>query len=405
MYDCLRRKEQVLYEIYRSQGYLESEIAPLILNKNLYGLEIDDRAAQLAGFALMMKARMYDKELFNKNISLNLCAIQETREECTLNREKYPELCKLWDFFIDAKNYGSILKVEGLDFERLRVEVELLKKEETLDSVFVGSKMEELLKQARLMSRKYDCVVTNPPYMGSGGMNSKLSQFVKKEYPDSNSDLFAVFIEKCLDLTKIKGYSSLITQQTWMFISSYENLRNKILTNYFIHNLIQIGFNSFPELNSKLALACAFIIKNEKNLLFKGTYLNLNDVSKTADKEKVFFDKLQKNENFRVNSYYFKTIKGQPIAYWISDKVRKVFETSQSLGNIADTRLGMATGDNNKFLRYWNEVQFDKIGLNYSNREDAKDSKNKWFPYNKGGDYRKWYGNSKLLRAKALSVS
>ena len=252
---------EVLYEIYRSQGYLESEIAPLILNKNLYGLEIDDRAAQLAGFALMMKARMYDKELFNKKISLNLCAIQETREECTLNRGKSPELCKLWDFFFDAKNYGSILKVEGFDFERLMKEFDLLKREETLDSVFVGSKLEQLLKQARLMSRKYDCVVTNPPYMGGGGMNAKLSQFVKKEYPDSKSDLFAVFIEKCIDFSKDKGFMSMITMQSWMFLSTYEKLRVKLLKNHEIDTMVHLGPRAFEQISGEVVSTTAFVLR------------------------------------------------------------------------------------------------------------------------------------------------
>jgi len=252
---------EVLYEIYRSQGYLESEIAPLILNKNLYGLEIDDRAAQLAGFALMMKARMYDKELFNKKISLNLCAIQETREECALNRGKYPELCRLWDFFIDAKNYGSILKVEGFDFDRLKGESEALKKGETLDSVFVGSKLEELLKQARLISQKYKCVITNPPYMGSGGMNQKLSEFVKSEYPNSRRDLFAVFIERCLGYTQDIGFTSMITMQAWMFLLSFEKLRLDILEHHEIDTMVHLGPRAFEQISGEIVSTTAFVVR------------------------------------------------------------------------------------------------------------------------------------------------
>jgi hypothetical protein len=249
------------FEVYRSQGYLESEIAPLILNKNLYGLEIDDRAAQLAGFALMMKARMYDKELFNKKISLNLCAIQETREECSLNLGKYPELCKLWDFFFNAKNYGSILKVVGFDFERLRGEIELLKKEGTFDSVFMGSKLEELLKQARLMSRKYKCVITNPPYMGSGGMNQKLSEFVKNEYPDSRRDLFAVFIERCLGYTQDIGFTSMITMQAWMFLVSFEKLRLNILEHHEIDTMVHLGPRAFEQISGEIVSTTAFVVR------------------------------------------------------------------------------------------------------------------------------------------------
>ncbi|MBE0525022.1 MAG: N-6 DNA methylase, partial [Methanosarcinales archaeon] len=252
---------EVLYEIYRSQGYLDSEIAPLILNKNLYGLEIDDRAAQLAGFALMMKARMYDKELFNKKISLNLCAIQETREECALNKGKYPELCRLWDFFIDAKNYGSILKVEGFDFERLGDEFELLKRDGTLDSVFAGSKLEELVKQVKLMGRKYSCVVTNPPYMGSRNINTKLNKFISDAYPDSKTDLFAVFIEKCLDFTNSKGFTSMITMQSWMFLSSFEKLRIKILENHKIDTMVHLGPRAFEQIGGEIVSTTAFTIR------------------------------------------------------------------------------------------------------------------------------------------------
>jgi len=252
---------ELLYEIYRSQGYLDGEIAPLILNKNLYGLEIDDRAAQLADFALMMKARKYNKELFNKKISLNLCAIQETREECTLKKEKYPELCILWDFFIDAKDYGSILKLEIFDFERLANEVEVLKKEGTLDSVFLVSKFEELLKQAKLMSRKYDCVVTNPPYMGSKGMNSILKQFVTKKYPHSKSNLFGVFIEKCLGYTEEDGFTSMITMQSWMFLKSFEKLRVRILKKYKIDTMVHLGPRAFEQIDGEVVSTTAFVVR------------------------------------------------------------------------------------------------------------------------------------------------
>lgn len=252
---------EVLYEIYRSQGYLDSEIAPLILSRNLYGLEIDDRAAQLAGFALMMKARMYDENLFNKKISLNLCAMQETREKCALNQGKYPELCRLWDFFIDANNYGSILKVEGFDFERLVGEVDLLKRDGTLDSIFVGSKMEHLVRQAGLMGRKYNCVVTNPPYMGSRSINSKLANFVKMEYSESKNDLFAVFIEKCLEFTHNKGFISMITMQSWMFLSSYEKLRIKILDNHEIDTMIHLGPRAFEQIGGEIVSTTAFVVR------------------------------------------------------------------------------------------------------------------------------------------------
>jgi type II restriction/modification system DNA methylase subunit YeeA len=252
---------EVLCEIYRSQGYLDNEIAPLILNRNLYGLEIDDRAAQLAGFALMMKARMYDKELFGKEIDLNLCAIQETREECTLSRERYPELCRLWDLFFDAKNYGSILKVERCDFNVIANEVHLLKKEGSLDSFLQISKTEQLIKQAELMSRKYNCVITNPPYMGSGSMNPKVRKFVSDYYPNSKMDLFAVFIEKCLDMTEDNKFTSMITMQSWMFLLSYEKLRYIILKNYEIDTMVHLGPRAFEQIGGEVVSTSSFVMR------------------------------------------------------------------------------------------------------------------------------------------------
>lgn len=372
---------EVLYEIYRSQGYLVSEIAPLILNKNLYGLEIDDRAAQLAGFALMMKARMYDKELFNKNIFLNLCAIQETREGCALNRGKYPELCRLWDFFIDAKNYGSILKVGGFDFERLSGEVELLKKEGTLDSVFVGSKLNELIKQAKLMSRKYFCVVTNPPYMGSGGMNSKLADFVKKQYPDSKSDMFAVFIEKCLDFTIKKGYTSMITMQSWMFLPSFEKLRVKILENFKIDTMVHLGPRAFDSISGEVVSTTAFVIENVQHLEHKGAYLRLINGKNEAEKEAEL--KAKKSKPFYASASDFKKIPDSPIAYWVSDRVRAIFVSNPLIENIALPKQGSTIGDNNRFLRIWYELVFPWHS--------------KWKKCVKGGDFRRWFGNCLYL--------
>ncbi|MDW7733483.1 MAG: BREX-1 system adenine-specific DNA-methyltransferase PglX, partial [Methanolobus sp.] len=371
---------EVLYEIYKSQGYLDSEIAPLILNKNLYGLEIDDRAAQLAGFALMMKARMYDKELFKRKISLNLCAIQETREECALNKGKYPELCRLWDFFIDAKNYGSILKVEGFDVEGLSGEVELLKSDGTLDFVFVGSKLDELINQAKLMSRKYDCVVTNPPYMGSGGMNSKLADFVKKQYPDSKRDLFAVFIEKCLDFTMDKGFTSMITMQSWMFLSSFEKLRVKILENFKIDTLVHLGPRAFDSISGEVVSTTAFVIENAQHLDHRGAYLQLIEGRNEAEKEAEL--KTKRNEPFYASAADFKKIPGSPIAYWVSNGIRTIFENSTLLKSITYSDGKNVTGNNDYFLKNIWEIDKNKVG---------KDRK--WLFMAKGGEYRKWYGN------------
>ena len=383
---------EVLYEIYRSVGYLDSEIALLIIDKNLYGFEIDDRAAQLAGFAVMMKAREYDKDLFSKDVKLNLFSIQETNNINNLDKKKYPELGKLLEFFFDAKDYGSILKPSNFDIEEIYKEIDLLNKE---PNVLTFIDMEDILKiinQTRLMNNMYDCVITNPPYMGSNGMNPKLSKFIKTKYPISKSDMFSVFIERCLDFTKEDKFTSMITMQSWLFLSSFEKLRLKIISKYHIQNMIHIGFNSFPELNSKFALGVGFIIQkcalNEKSV-----FINLNDASKTSNKETVFFAKKNNHELFFVDPIEFKEIEGTPIAYWTTKKIRNIFKESRKFSDIAAPKQGLATTDNNRYLRLWYEVIFENIGFNFSSREEAKISKLRWFPHNKGGLFRKWYGN------------
>ncbi|KKG09808.1 BREX-1 system adenine-specific DNA-methyltransferase PglX [Methanosarcina sp. 2.H.A.1B.4] len=389
---------EILYEIYRSVGYLDSEIAPLILNKNLYGLEIDDRASQLAGFAVMMKARGYDKDLFFKNIDLNLCSLQETNNVNYLDSIKYPEMSRLFELFVDAKEYGSILKLPVLDLEIIEKELEKFKKEPTLQSFVELANPDKIVKQSRIMTKKYDCVITNPPYMSAGGMNEKLSRFVKKEYNDSKSDLFAVFLEKCLSYTIEKGYCSLITQQVWMFLSSYESLREKMLAKYFISNLIQIGYNSFPSMNSCVVQACAFTIKKSYDSELFGSYINLNNVPQSADKEQIFINKLQEKEIFKANSRDFlHIIPGSPIAYWVSNRMLKIFEESRKLETFSKPKQGATTSDNDRFLRFWHEVQRTRMGTGYSSLENAKLSSLKWFPYNKGGNFRRWYGNQEYV--------
>jgi hypothetical protein len=252
---------ELLYQIYKSQGYIDDEIAENILNNNLYGLEIDDRSAQLAGFALMMKARKHDKGLFKKTINLNLTSIQETHGEPDFDQNKYPMLTRLWKDFLDAKNFGSALKLEQLDFEKIENEIGKLTKEESLKSFFIVPKMKQLSFQSNIMTRKYDCAITNPPYMGSKGMNKELSWYVKKKYPETKSDLFAVFIEKCLDFTKTNGFTSMITMQSWMFLSSYEKLRKKILEDHIIDTMVHLGPHAFEQIGGEVVSTTSFVLR------------------------------------------------------------------------------------------------------------------------------------------------
>ncbi|MGY5240498.1 BREX-1 system adenine-specific DNA-methyltransferase PglX [Clostridium tertium] len=409
----------VLYEIYKTAGYSEREIPRLILQNNLYGLDIDDRAAQLASFALIMKARHYNRRLFREiereHLELNLCAIQESNSIskeaidyfCTLGKGNDDEIRSaieyLCEVFEDAKEYGSILEVEKVNFDTLK---QRIKEIEDDDNLIFGDyrkilleKIPVIIKQGEIMSKAYEIVITNPPYVGSAGMNNKLTIYLKKNYPRSKSDLFGVFIEKCLKYSKTYCYSSLITMQVWMFIASFEELRGKIINDYQINNLLQIGFNSFPELNSKFAQAVSFTLQKVKVYNYNSVCFDLNDIEQNSDKNEVFLNKKKNNSFYSLDMEKMNSIPGKPIAYWCSDDVINLFKNEKKLGEYAEPRQGLATGENDRFLRRWFEVNYIKIGLSYDSISHAHLSDKKWFPYNKGGDYRKWYGNQEFVIA------
>lgn len=408
----------VLYEIYKTAGYSEREIPKLILQNNLYGLDIDDRAAQLASFALIMKARHYNRRLFREiereDLELNLCAIHESNEimdevieyfcsgQSVVDSEQLRKDVKyLVDVFTDAKEYGSILEVKAVDFEAIK---QRLKEVEDEDNLMFGDYRKVILdnltlvvKQGEIMSRLYEVCVTNPPYMGRKGMDRKLKSYIEKKYNNCKADLFSVFIDIFSSRNNIKFYTAFITMQSWMFLSSYRELRNKLINENSINSLLQIGYNSFPGMNSQIAHATTFVIYNNIIDKYRGTYINLNNEAITADKEKVFLKRIKENDFYIRNQMDYLEIPGENIAYWISKNMKDVFNKSVPLGEIAEPKQGMATADNNRFVRFWFEVDRDSIGLKYINSVLAKESKKKWFPYNKGGDFRKWYGNNEFV--------
>jgi type II restriction/modification system DNA methylase subunit YeeA len=397
----------VLYDIYLSAGYSERDIPRLILENNLYGLEICDRAGQLAYFALMMRARSKNRRIFRKPISLNICSIQESNgipgdavDYFAGGDEKLKEDFKyLIEVFRDAKEYGSILEVKEIDFDALERRVEEIRVQGTTDVFESGyknvilEKVPGLIKQGRIMSGKYDVVCANPPYMTSKGVNSKLSEFISAEYPDVKNDLYAVFIIKGVSYTNKFGFISFITMQTWLFLSSFMKLRIKIIKNATIISLIQIGFNSFPSLNSQVAHAASFILRNNYCLNYKGKYLNLNTGSTTANKEMVFLGKIKQNQ-FHINKLKdFTSFPGMVFAYYASPQIKQIFTTYKKFGDVAEIKQGMTTSNNSRFLRFWNEVSFIKIGFGFKSCKEAGVTQFKWFPYIKGGPMRKWYGN------------
>ncbi|TEA50162.1 BREX-1 system adenine-specific DNA-methyltransferase PglX [Bacillus sp. BH2] len=398
----------VLYSIYQYAGYSEREIPQLILEKNLYGLDIDDRAAQLAYFALMMKARSYNRRIFRRPLELNVCSIQESNgisQEAidyfvgdSLDRDEVEHLV---DVFRDAKEYGSILNVECITFEMLEERIEEIKKNEDTGSLFYHQYRDiliqvfpSIIKQAKIMNKKYDVVLTNPPYMGAKGMNPKLSGYIKKNYPNSKADLFATIMERCNNFTKMNGFHGEINQHSWMFLSSYEKFRRNILENLTISSMIHLGPRAFEEIGGEVVQSTAFILRNFKFNNYLAKYHRLVDYSQARAKELVF---LEQENQYVINQLGYYLIPGVPIAYWVSEKVFENFKKLQSLETIAEPKQGMATCDNDRFLRLWHETEVKQIKFNAKNSDDALQSCAKWFPYHKGGSYRKWYGNHEYL--------
>lgn len=392
----------VLMQIYRSAGYGDRDAAASIVEHNLYGLDIDDRAAQMAYFVVMMKGCHYDSRFLRRHLNPHVYAIQESGE---LTIDALSRLGKqestaraLLDGFKNAKEYGSILqpKVTLAELDALQEQLREVDGASDMGSFtdqFVAGQLLRVLcplvEQARMLVQKYDVVVTNPPYMGGSGMNARLSDYVKKYYPDSKSDLFAVFIERCAQMDKRGGYQAMITQHAWMFLSSFEKLRAKLQLIDTV-NMAHLGARGFDEIGGEVVQTTSFVMRSSHTKGYEGTYCRLID----GDSEKAKAEMFVSGENrYVAEQDNFSKIPGSPVAYWASNALMSDFCDSTSLSKIAYPRQGMATTNNGKFLRQWYEVAVKKIGFNLTDEKDTV-GQYKWFPYNKGGEYRKWYGNN-----------
>ncbi len=395
----------LLNAIYEEEGYDPAEIPRLILENNLYGIEIDERAGALAAFALVMKAREKYRRFFSKPIQPNVCVLQniklEDGELTSYLNAIGPDLftnnlIETLHQFREADNFGSLIRPKVASLDGLLRKLESKNPEQNIFLHKTHERVLQALKFAEYLRDKYHVVIANPPYMGSKGMTTRLVSWAKQNYPDSKSDLFAMFIERCLDLSMKNGLVSMVTMQSWMFLSSYESLRNKLLQRYHISTLVQIGYNSFPELNSKVVQACAFVLVNGTRGNH-GIFVDLNDAAQSADKHVVFLNQLNKPNNaglHRASAEDFKKIPGSPIAYFLSDHAKTLFSTAPSLSDVAEPRQGLITGETERFIRVWHEVALDRIGMSMATREEASQSGCKWFPIDKGGIFRKWYGNN-----------
>ncbi|WP_319589386.1 BREX-1 system adenine-specific DNA-methyltransferase PglX [uncultured Draconibacterium sp.] len=395
---------ELLTKIYEEEGYNPSEIPQLIISKNLYGFEIDERASQLAGLALMMKARSYQRRVFRKEIEPNILCYSDLKLSTDEIKQTFSEIgAELSDELLhdlenmqQATNLGSLIipHAEPLVLQRTLESFNAY----SFPDAFLAPKLEALkdaLNQLVLLGNKFHCVVDNPPYMGGGNMNKDLADFVKTNFINCKTDLMACFMQTGLDMLLTGGILGMVNQQSWMFLGSYEEFRKELIENHNINSLIQIGFNSFPELNSKVVLATTFcVIKNSK--LSKGVYYDLNSAPRSSNKRDIFETLLKQKSFYHACQSDFQRIPGSPIGYWLSARVLDAFRNS-SLKHYATPKQGLATGDNNRFIRLWLEVKYNKIGFNHSNREEAQSSRLKWFPYSKGGGFRKWYGYNEYV--------
>ncbi len=391
----------VLMQIYASYGYTSREAVARIVRNNIYGLDIDDRAAQLAYFAVMMKARQYDRRFFSHIVQPNIFSIQESNG---LDRNAL-------DYFVngnvtlqnamnsiikelhDAKEYGSILNITPVDFAALYSRFDEVYDEFCLERDIVLNALLPLVQVAEVMSRKYDVVVTNPPYMGSSGMNAALSNYIKTHYSDFKADFFSIFIAKCSYFLKEHGFCGMFSPYVWMFIQSYEKLRKYILDTMTIESLIQFEYSAFEEATVPV---CTYILC-KTNLNKIGNYIRLsNFIGGMKIQEKRTLEAIS---NRHCGYFYtqkpsnYSKIDGTPIAYWLSEQMYNVFSKGKPLETFGPVRSGLQTSDNKRFLRLWFEVKAQNIAFDCNTHEESKQRPEKWYPHTKGGEFRKWYGN------------
>ncbi|MBS0986383.1 BREX-1 system adenine-specific DNA-methyltransferase PglX [Acetobacter thailandicus] len=397
----------LLYEIYAEEGHDATDIPGLILKHNLTGIEIDDRAGALAAFALSMKAaaKLGRRRFLRMEAKPDIVVLQDVRFTAAQMQDVAAvvgedlltdELRETLGQFEHAKNFGSLIvpKLREADETLQMVKArnfgsDLLLKE-------VQARVIAVLRMAEALSSKYHVAVANPPYMGGKGMNGKLSDFVKASYPDSKSDLFAVFMERALGLCAKRGLMAMINMQSWMFLSSYEKLRMKLLSDAMILSMAHLGERAFDSIGGAVVSTTALVIENAHSANHEGTFIRLVDGSSEAEKEEQLKEAIQ-NPNcgwfYSASAEDFEKIPGSPIAYWLSERYFKIFEEAEPLKESAEVKHGLSTGKNEEVVRLWFEVNAQEFGLHHQFRDAALASGDKWFPYNKGGDFRKWFGN------------
>ena len=392
----------LLYAIYEEEGYEPTEIPENILTHNLYGIEIDERAGELAAFALTMKARASQRRFFSKGIKPNICVIEAVRFE-------KDELDNYMDFigrdlftaslqttlsqFEEADNFGSLIRPVATDVFEIHRTLETRNVSDQLFLSATHGKVLKVLRQTDYLRPKYHVVIANPPYMGSKGMGSRLAAWLKRNYTDVKADLFSAFIVRNTELALPGGQLGFMSPFVWMFISTYEKLRSFLINQKTITSLVQLEYSGFDGATVPI---CTFTIENAYHPDFRGGYVRLSDFRGSENQGPRALEAINNPDCgwfHRASATDFKKIPGSPIAYWVSDQFRRAFSRGTLLQDFATIKHGLSTGKNEAVVRAWSEVCGSEIGLGIRSRDNALLSGKKWFPYNKGGDYRKWYGN------------
>ena len=392
----------VLMQIYTSAGWDQREAAQSILKNNLFGLDIDDRAAQLAYFAVMMKARQYDRRLLTRGIQPNIYSIRESNGIQAMTIEYFhkndlklnADIERIVTEMRDAKEYGSILNITPVDFAGLYARFDEIRNDINMMQMSALDELLPLVKCAEVLAQKYDVVVTNPPYLGSSRFSTKLNDFVIANYPDVKADLSMVMYKHALrDMCQKNGFVSFITTTSWMFLSSFEKLRDFVLAGYDFESLVDFGTELFEGKVGHNPIVAWVNRKSHTDHAMTGIRLVDYCYSRRDEKETEFFNK--RNYHYPKQSNFSK-IPGSPVAYWVSDTIIQMF-VAKRVNDYGTPRQGLASGDNGRFLRLWHEVSFPLIGIGISDEQEL-DKMQKWYaPHNKGGQYRKWYGNLEYI--------
>ena len=394
----------VLMQIYTSAGWDQREAAQSILKNNLYGLDIDDRAAQLAYFAVMMKARQYDRRLLTRGIQPNIYSIRESNGIQAMTIEYFhkndPKLKADIESIVtemrDAKEYGSILNITPVDFAGLYAQFGEIRNDINMMQMSALNELLPLVRCAEVLARKYDVVVTNPPYMGASGMNARLAQHIKDHFPDTKADLFSCFIERGFQLANVQGFVSMITMESWMFLSSFEKMRQNIVNTHTIVNMVHMPYLGKGGTSLGINFGTAAVIFNKRYCRDYNSRFDYICYYETDENGVPFAFPTVNGRYKAAKATNFSKIPGSPVAYWVSEAFSNIFR-ALTVANYGFAGIGMRTGDNELFLRLWHEISRNNMAVACHNKEEQVAVNKRWIPYNKGGDFRKWYGNNEYV--------